>query len=150
MSEVLGEHIRRVVDPRDNEQFNLFEHHYSISYKVVLDVNVFGALFSDWILCYEERTLVITTHRNRGKFVLNFFKHLFDPNSLVRTITQSHILSLSRGEGGGFLQVRIPKENSIHKCEVEARLQVTSNFVLTPVRVSTCNDAFARFTIINE
>ena len=54
ISEVLGKHIHRVVNPGNKEQFNLFKHHYSIVYKVVLDVNVFGVLFGDWVLSYEE------------------------------------------------------------------------------------------------
>ena len=53
MSEVLSKHIHRVVSSWDREQFNLFKHHYCIAYEVVLDVDVFGVLFNDWILCYK-------------------------------------------------------------------------------------------------
>ena len=117
---------------------------------MVLDVNVFGVLFSDWVVRYELWTLIVTTDGNKGKIVPDFLKHLFNSNGLVKTIAQSHILSLSRGEGSGFLQVRIPKENSIRKLKVKTCLWMTSNFILTPVRVSACDYAFARITVINE
>jgi hypothetical protein len=122
MSEVLSEHIRRIVNPWDKEQFNLFKCHHCIVYKVVLNVDVFGALFGNWILCYKKQSLIVTTDGNRGKIVPNFLRHLFDLDDLARTIAQSHILSLSRGECSGFLQVRIPKEDSIRKLKIRARL----------------------------
>jgi hypothetical protein len=53
MSEVLGEHIREIVNSWDTEQFNLFKHHHCIAFKMVLDVDEFGVLFSNWILCYK-------------------------------------------------------------------------------------------------
>jgi hypothetical protein len=150
MSEVLSEHIRGIVNPWDKEQFNLFKRHHCISYKVILDVDVFGALFGNWILCYKKRSLIVTTDGNRGKIVPDFLKHLFDPDDLARAVAQSHILSLSRGECSGFLQVGIPKENSIRKLKIKAHLRVTSDFVLTPVRVSACDDAFARITVVDK
>ena len=86
MSEVFSEHICRVVSTWDKEQFNLFEHYHCIVYKVILDVNVLGALFSDYILSYKWQSLIVITDGNRGKFIPLFLFFLNPFMSHVGTI----------------------------------------------------------------
>jgi len=68
ISKVLSEHIGRIVSPFDIEDFYVLIGD-SITYKVVANWNVFGAIFSDRVVSYEDGTLIVATNRNGFEIV---------------------------------------------------------------------------------
>ena len=63
ISEVLGEHISRIVSPFDIENLYVLVSN-SIAYKVVADWNMFGVLFSDGVVCHKDGPLIVATNGN--------------------------------------------------------------------------------------
>jgi len=66
--EVLGEHIGRIVSPLDIEDLYVLVS-YSIAYKVVVDWNMFGAMFSNGVVSHEIGPLIVATNGNGFKIV---------------------------------------------------------------------------------
>jgi len=77
ISKVLGEHISRIVSPFDIENLYVLVSD-SIAYKVVVDWNVFGAMFSNRVVSHENGTLVIATNGNGFKII-----HTLVPQTFV-------------------------------------------------------------------
>ena len=64
VAQVLSEHVCRIVRTLEVKEFDLFLCH-KFSNKVILDINVFGTLLSNWVGSNEHRSLIITTYRHR-------------------------------------------------------------------------------------
>jgi len=61
ISEVLGEHIGRIVSPFDIEDLYVLIGN-SIAYKVVVDQNMFGAMFNNGVISHKNGPLIVTTN----------------------------------------------------------------------------------------
>jgi len=61
ISEVLGEHIGRIVSPFDIEDFYVLIGD-SIAYKVVVNGDMFGVMFSNGIVGHNNGTLIVATN----------------------------------------------------------------------------------------
>ena len=68
ISEVLNEHISRIVSPFDIVNLYVLVGD-SITYKVIADWNVFGATFSDGVVSHENGPLIIATNGNGFKII---------------------------------------------------------------------------------
>ena len=68
VSEVLGEHIGRIVSPFDIENLYVLVSN-SIAYKVVVDWNMFGAMFDNGVVGHENGPLIVATNGNGFKII---------------------------------------------------------------------------------
>jgi len=68
ISEVLGEHIGRIVSPFDIENLYVLVGN-SIMYKVVVDWNIFGTTFSNGVVSHKNGPLIVITNGNGFRIV---------------------------------------------------------------------------------
>ena len=71
---------------------------------MIPDVDVLGALLSDWIRRNEYSALVVTRDLDCSKIVANLSEELVNPRNLTRAITQRHVFSLRRGVRNSLLR----------------------------------------------
>ena len=68
ISEVLGEHIGRIVSPFDIENLYMLVGD-SIAYKMIVDWNMFGATFSNGVVSHKDGPLIVATNGNGFKVI---------------------------------------------------------------------------------
>ena len=68
ISEVLGEHISRIISPFDVEDLYVLVCD-SITYKVVVNWHMFGVMFSNGVVSHEDGPLIVATNGNGFKII---------------------------------------------------------------------------------
>ena len=102
---------------------------------VIPDINVLRSLFSDRIRGDENQALIISADRDGGQVVAELPQKGMDPDYLVATVGERHILSLSTGQRNSFLCSGGPGDESFCHLDKVTGLGLTVKGVGRPVRV---------------